>query len=675
MKMKSLFILSLLMLALTACESDPFPKEGQIVNTDEPTRRHVPPPYTIDVLSTLQFKEGTERSYPLRFFVPSGSAVYSFEGLPDGMTYDEVKQKITWQPDFDAANDPNDPKVKIRRIPMEIWLRSSLDENTAIKKDVVLEIKDTPRNFDAGTDTRRSSVNEGHILREVYTINNEDFPNGPFKVRIENLPNNLELTADGNSIKLEFAPDHFFVTIEDDCSYYSCQRGFPQGKIIVTAPDGREMEIDQKITVNDERLDPIFSTPSVINQGLDVNFIVSAYDPNAEVNPEIELMFEPTDGDVELQEVKSVKNSLKQTHKKFVWKNIPARRRGTEEEFRFRACTMNPRRNMDNCITKNVKVKIKEQTHLAPVFKRENWELGHVEYIGFNKAKDIALTIQDGNNPLRYKIQSVEVYPKEMRRFVRYVNGYIKINDNEAGLKQFKLLAKSEFGIESSESFTYEVLPKNWSKNLALINSFRSNEIVANRAVFQSIDVANSDFQKLDRRMLSERETLIIGTDSLKTPEQIQEVEKIASGIQNIIISTPLLKNFNGTLSKEIGELGIVSRGRFDTVVSGQLSNYYFLVGRDVDLEHPRRRVFLSGNLTAESLSPMLLNKKINSDCVGALSIGDDVTGLDHLISVKCERKNGGYLIINGFEIGDLKPSLDDSQIGQKWMKKLMEKR
>ena len=138
---------------------------------------------------------------------------------------------------------------------------------------------------------------------------------------------------------------------------------------------------------------------------------------------------------------------------------------------------------------------------------------------------------------------------------------------------------------------------------------------------------------------------------------------------------SPVLKLLTGELDAEIKKLGISSRGRFSDVLptDQKLKDYYFLIGKDVDLKYPKRRIKLNGSLTDESSSPLLLNKRINSTCTSALSLGDDTTQLDHLVSVKCTRENGGYILINGFEFGDMKVSLDDKEIPKLWLNKLME--
>ncbi len=664
-----------LLFILGACESDPYPQSGgEIVNGRAPQQRQTAPAFSIDVVSTLRFREGIQGAYPIKFHVPKGQPEYSFTGLPDGMSFDEEKQKLVYKPGFDAANDPDDPFVKVKRVPVTIWLREKGNTTVAIKKDVVVEVNDTPRGFSVTGSVSNVNIDEGESLDRSFEFINEDFPSGPFTVKTSNLPKEFEVTVDGNQVSMKMSPDYYFVTVDNTCNYWNCYREWDEGKIEIIAPDGRRIVQNIEVKVNDERRTPKFVIPDEIEQGLEVNFVVSAMDQNAEVEPVITLKNQPRDGSITFEKLILAKNDLKQTHMKLTWKDIPEDRRGTSSDFRFEACVYNKSKQVNNCVTETVTVKISEQTHSAPVITRDSWPLGHIEYIGHMKSAGFTLQVVDGDDDSR-SMGSIKVYPENMRDMVKYRNGRLEVTAKEPGIHQFKVVARSKFGIESTESFAFEGLPKDWSSNLYLVDSLRSKEVIINKTLFDSVDVANPDFQALDRRLLSNRETLILGTEILKNPAQIENIEGLRTKFKNIVLMSPALQLLQGELDAEIKKLGITYRGRFSDVLTGQkLEDYYFLIGKDVDLRYPKRRVKLFGLLTDESANPLLLNKRIDSTCTSALSLGDDVTQLDHLVSVKCQRESGGgYIMINGYEFGDMKVSADDNEIPKSWLNKLME--
>jgi len=671
--MKRLLKFLPLLFILGACESDPYPQSGgEIVNGRAPQQRQTAPAFSIDVNSTLRFREGIEGMYPIRFKVPKGTPDYTFVGLPDGMTYDSDKKKLVYKPGFLAANDPSDPFIKIQRIPVTIWLREKGNTTVAIKKDIVVEVVDSPRGFAVNGTVPDVDIDEGETFERTFDFINEDFPSGPFTVKTTDLPREFEVSVEGTTISMKMKPNYYFVTVDNTCGYWSCSREW-EGKIEIIAPDGRRLSQDMEIEVTDKRQEPKFVIPDEIEQGLEVSFIVSAMDQNAEVEPVITLKNRSRDGKVTFEKLTTLKNELKQTHMKLSWTDIPDARRGTTEDFRFEACTYDKSKNFKNCTTETVTVKISEQTHSAPVITRDNWPLGYIEYIANAKSKDVALSIVDGDDDSR-SLGSVKIYPESMRDMVKFRNGKLEITAKAEGVHQFKVVARSKFGIETTESFTFEALPKTWSKNLALVGALRSDELAKNRGLIDSLDIANPDFQQLNRRLLSARETLILGTDILRNPDQLTNIEGLRSKFKNIIIMSPALPLLQGELDAEIKKLGISYRGKFSEVLPTQnLADYYFLIGKDVDLAYPKRRIKLNGTLTSVSADPILLNKRIDSTCISGLSLGDDVTGLDHLVTVKCQRENGGYLLINGFEFGDMKTSVDDTEIPKSWLNKLME--
>lgn len=669
--MKKSFLLATAILLFQACETNPYPQQGgEIVNGPKPIQRNTAPAFSIDVKATLNFREGVKTKHKVKYLVPEGTPVLTFSELPDGMKWDEKESSLIWEPGFTAANDSADPSIKVRRYPVSIWLRKESDTRTFIKKDIVLEVADTPRDFKVEGTVGTKTVDEGNTLNYQFDFKNVDFPAGPFTIKTENLPFDLKTSLNGTTAKLEFSPDYYFVKARSSCGYYRCTDEF-NGNIIITAPDSRELKVPLKLKVNDTRLDPKFTTPSEITQGLDVSFVVSAFDPNAEVAPQITLENKPRDGSIKFGAMDNSKNDLKQTNMKLTWRDIPVSRRGTSNTFKFEACVYDHRTRFRTCENHSVTVNIEEQTHQAPIIDREKWPLGRVEYIKSNQKLSLSLPVQDGDDQSR-SVKNVVIEPEAMRSIVEFKNNKIIIQSDKEGLQQFQLRAQSKFGIESVESFQFEILPATWSEIFALINNPRNLENVKNKALFnESLDWINPDLQNLDRRILSHRKTLVVGTDVLQHEDLVKRVEEIKDKFKNIIILSPLIESFKDSLKEELNKLGVLVLGRFSKVTQDQLDAYHFLLGSEFDLTHPKWKVRLKGELTSESSDPILMKKRIDSVCKEALSIGNESTGIDYLTSVKCNRENGGYLLVNSIEFGDMATNEDDNDIPRKWLETL----
>jgi hypothetical protein len=672
--MKNLFFFFSLILILQSCETNPYPEQGgEFVNGKQPTQRPIAPAYTIDVKSTLKFKEGIEDKFRIKFFVPTGNAVINFIGLPDGMYFDKKESKLIWKPSFQAANDAKDPAIDLQRFPIKVALYSDNDTQAIKTKEIVIEVSDTARLFKTKTNVSTQQVTEGTEHNNSFEFINEDFPNGPFTVITRNLPQSLEVTLDkGNKATVNFKAAQNFVTVDDICTYYSCKRKFANGTIIITAPNGRSLNIPYDLTVNDDRFEPVFVNPTTINQGLDVSFVVTAYDPNGEVLPSITLENLPRNGLVTFENISGTKSDLLQTHMKLTWKDIPMSRRGTSTNFKFKSCVYNERRYMTECSNQTVTVNIEEQTHNAPSIQRDNWPLGKIEYLKFDKSFSVNIDVSDGDiTPLA--APNVTIEPEAMKKSISFNNGTLKIRSSKPGLQQFSIRATSDYGIESVESFVFEILPESWSENIALISNVREIENVKNKDMFDSLDFVNPDTQNLEGRALSHRKTLVLGTDVLKNEDLLTKIETLSVNIRNIVVMSPLIDKLTNELGTEISELGILKLGRFNLQVNNPLSDFNFLLGRDIELTRPKWKMKLAGTLTAESHNPLLLKKKITSSCIEVLSLGNETTGMDYLTTAKCTRSNGGYLLLSSFEFADFATNVDDQDIPKNWLNTLTE--
>src|SRR5262249_33356129 len=134
MGMKALILLAAA-LALSACQHDPY--GGKKPADGAPPQKHekpdpLPGSNSLQTPGTMNFIEGQKGEFVVRGLVKAGNPVIQLSNLPTGVTYDQVTQKLTWTPDYAAANDPRDPAILIRVYPVKVSLFSSEDMSTEL---------------------------------------------------------------------------------------------------------------------------------------------------------------------------------------------------------------------------------------------------------------------------------------------------------------------------------------------------------------------------------------------------------------------------------------------------------------------------------------------------------------------------------------------------------------
>ena len=80
------------------------------------------PTFSIDTVNEVDFQEGVQGTFKVVGYVPSGQPQLTFQGLPTGAVYDPTAGTVTWTPDYNAANDPNDPTVVVKTYTVTITL-------------------------------------------------------------------------------------------------------------------------------------------------------------------------------------------------------------------------------------------------------------------------------------------------------------------------------------------------------------------------------------------------------------------------------------------------------------------------------------------------------------------------------------------------------------------------
>ncbi len=667
------YLLSMILLgALFGCQENPYPDEGQI-SADKPAPRVVVrPPLSADFPDVIEYHEGFPRDYRFKVSVPSpGRPLVHVDNLPEGATFDPEKLTLTWKPGIFAGNNPGDPTIKSRIYPIIVWLRSSEDTVQAIRKRVNLFVYDVPQGINVNV-TRNSEVKEGQTLTSNIKIENTDYPNGPFKIQTESLPVNTQIKKITNThYQLIWTPNSDEVKVEkSDCSRWQepCKKYF--GKVTVFNPAGHVAQREMNITVTDERLWPEIALPLTIEQGLDVSFQVSAYDANKEIAPWIRLeSSRPNFGNFSSKLIRNDKNYTSVLN--INWEDIPPTRNGKGHKLVFEVCIQEAKNRATLCRNREITVNFKVRDRKAPNIERQNWPIGTIQYLGHSQNNAIKLPIIDQEN--RGLSPKVNVFPKEMRQFVSWSNGQLKMNFTKKGIHQFNIIATSEYNVQSAESFLVEVFPKNRSRLLYFSDSTKDKEVKFYKNAYQKLDIMNPVIQEINLRNTSGRETLIIGTSILKDQSIDEKLTLAMTKIKNIVIATPLMDHLPPKFLDKIKEDYRVSIvGRYSELPrTPKLSDIEF-VSRG-DFPRATAAVQLKLDTSDESHDPILFSTGVDTtNCEPVFEIADKRRLVRFKIGVICDRPNGGRLALLGTEWADLKVQGQDRNIPGTWLKTMI---
>jgi len=675
---KSLSLLFTLLMASTlfvGCDEDPYPAgEGVIVRT--PTLEEEPlPELSLAVDDVIEFREGRKGTYLIRGAVAEpGEPIIAVEDLPAGASFDEETNIITWIPDHFAGNDPNDPGIKSRIYPITVELRSSEDDFRAVRKQVNLFVHDVPQVITINT-ARSGSVDEGKTFSSTFTIENEDYPDGPFKVLLNDMPPNMDLIADKDDptkFTMEFKPDFFHVnrsTDGDDVEY--------KGVIFVSNPANHIEEKAFNITVRDIRLDSKLVAPKELVQGLDVSVQVAAYDLNKEVTPKITLLGGSADrpqfGDFEFEVVNSEENYSSVLN--VTWKDIPPARNGETHTLNFKACVLSFSGSYNNCTTSSTKVTFVVRDRKAPRITRSAWPVDELIYIDFDKEISRRVLITDMEDTSL--TPKVEIFPEEMRQYVSWRNGSLTAKFDKPGVFQFNVKATSDYNMSSTESFILEVFPKEREETLIFADSTRDPEVIFYKSRFKNIQMMNPAIQQINPRNISGRDRLIITSSTLLDKSIQDKVMAAIDKIDNVIIASPLIEN----LPKEfydrlVNKYDMSPIGRLSQIPNApKLENAKFHFTQHFDV--PTETIGLMGTASSASVDPIIFNGGLydtEKNCKGVLGVSEtDINPF--IIGLSCkrtERSGGGRVSILGTEWADLKTSVDDEEIPAKWFETLL---
>lgn len=673
MRGKMKFFLSLVFLvSFIGCEKDPYPENGGVREEPRGEQREIPPTLSLTNEKTYEFDEGKKRSIKIGVFAqPPGKPDLVVKNLPEGAEFDPETFTINWTPGPFQGNDISDPTKKTRVYTIELLLRNTLDlDGETRTANVSFIVNDVPRDFDInGRDT--DSVREGSKLEYIFDIDNIDYPQGPFAVNTADLPPNTKLEKVSETrYKLVFEPDYHHVKINqvNEVEYAA--------KISVYNPANHLTEKTVDITVRDVRRSVKVVPPPTMEQGLDTTFQVSAYDENGEIAPDISLVSSvPEFGEWSSEIVKDEVNNSSVLN--VTWSDIPPNYNGQNIPFEFEACVLSSRYSRRNCKRAQTTLKIRVKERKPPYFNRTAWEAGEVKFLKHNESKTFYISAFDGDN--RVELDSLKVVPQEMQKFVTWRNGRVTVKCDELGLKQFSIVANSEYNMSTAESFVFEVFGENRSEIIYFTDSTRVDEVKFFQQNLTNVELMNPAIQLLSDRTLAGRETLVLGTSALIDTHFEKEIIRGLASVKNVIIATPMFENLPKDFKTMIeNELKIRVVGRYSELpTQADLSNLSFVARPDFSAA--QGVISLKGTSTRGiSDNPVFFHESVRADrCDDVLEVEDNIATprASYSIGIICTMPNGGRLALLGTEFADIKGVGVDENIASRWFNDMLNKR
>ncbi len=664
----------ILLLALTGCESDPYPSVGKKYKGPAEETKDPADALSMTLSGQYEFYEGKITDFRIRAEAPAPYApIIKVEGLPAGAKFDEEKFVFSWEPGYFDGNLPGDPTIKTRTYPITVWLSSTKPDSEKRTKEVVLIVNDVPLDLNInGGDTK--SVREGDELIYDFSIENKDYPNGPFAVTTEGFPANtrIEQLSD-TDFRLTFKPDfhHVIINENSNCSTWSVNCIEYDGTINVYNPAKHANSKKVKFQVNDVRRKPKIVAPKPMSQGLDITFQVSGYDLNGEVAPKISRLGSAPDyGKFSTQIVPDEKNNSSVLN--VTWKDIPPSYAGKSHTFRFQTCALDYRKNYSNCTSATTTVTIEVKDRNPPSISRSDWAPGEIKYLDFNSRKSFDIYVRDGDNRNEV-VRDVKIMPEHMRKYVSWRNNTLQVRFDKPGIHQFSLVAKSEYNVTSAESFVAEVFQKDRSRILYFTDSTRDPEVKFFKEVMGDVTLFNPVLQALNDRNLSGRDTLILGTGILTDPEMKSNIADAMKNIENVVVASAMIENMPDKFINELQQEHHISiLGRYNELPNlPKLSDTYF-IARD-DFETTNAKVTLKTTSSIESSNPLIFSVGVDRvGCEDVLDLTDKKEEARLKVGIICDRKGGGRYAILGTEFADLKVEESDAQIPTKWLHRML---
>lgn len=669
------------LLLLAGCESDPY-KGTNVGLSPVRTPYAVRPALGIDAADVMNFPEGADSNFRISVSVPEGNPVVTWQGLPDGASYDAASGLLKWRPGYDAANDPSDPSVHARYYEVVMLLSSDIDPVTSIRKSILFYVQDTPRPVSITGMSSKFDVVEGKakVLATV-TVSTEDFPVESLRASLKNASPGLSVTEGATPGEWILNAAYGYEAVKagtNDCySSWSCDIDISDA-LVITLPDGRKQESAFKISLDDDRQNGALSLPASRDVSGDSTFSFTAMDPNQEVKPAVTVVTSPEVGRFSLSALASLKNFPADYEQDYEisWTQIPQEAIGKTFTVTLNICTSKASSeiNLDNCEDQDIELKVLARDIVTPVISRDSWETSELKYLLTGHDFTVPMVVDAGRSDV--SLLTILTSSSDVGDTLVYDadDETLTITPKNPGLKVMSVQVTNSLGGSANGAFLYEVLPANWDSTLVIATPATVPELT----VMEDLLGATANHAYFGGRMptqrdLAYRDLVLVGTHSLTLPNAADDIGFFADHVKNIVISTPNLAALPTSLNNELANHDVYLAGSASQTPGGFALGEYDLKPAHA-LGVPTDRVSLAGTTTSISTNPAVLNVTLSSDCTRLFSLfkaGNPPTEL--LVGVSCPRANGGRLVVLGFEWAELRTSTVDMTLPAQWFQRMRE--
>ncbi len=632
------------LMALSACQQDPYPKLGLIQPSAIPSRV-VPTALSIATPAKFDFVEGKLAEYTFEYSVPTGrTGILELLDAPAGVKFDPVQAKISWTPTQEQGGKP------VQGYDVRIRLRDGVDALQVTERVVTLLVLDVPRANSLRVGNLNPQLKETSPFTTTVNVISPDYPTEEFNLNVSGDLQGIAVKRKGPQLfEVSYTPPATLIkrtstTADFDVEY------------VAVGPNGATASTSDKWRVADTRINPSVSAPSTLSQGMSASFAIRAVDLNDEAAPLISAPTVPFGKLVAtpVTETPVAGQSSNVTSINYSWQEIPADRASSTSTLTFNVCVYSGGFGSQNQCTKQaISVTFSAQRFSPPSIDRAAWPLGKTLYLIEGGAPlTVSIPVKDGDN--RAEVPSVSVQDASQSGAIKFAANTVTVDSKKVGNFQFNLKAVSFMGSIEVQSFSVEVLPKNWASTIVFGDRKSDPEVAQLMKLIPDAQLVNPVLQASDPRTFVLRKRLVIGTSALIDAEQKAQVEALALKVPHVLIHSPLVGKIQGELAKVIANSGISIRTRLgDLATPPKLADITVL---GVGALNPLSTK-LSGKLTSESASPAIVEAafSITSSCSTLLKYDYPANATSWGMGVTCtSASTKGTITVFGTELGDL---------------------